>query len=319
MLAPVGAVPRVAAVAVAGYLLGSVPVADLVSGDVDLRAVGDRNPGWWNARDALGQRAARPVLVGDIAKGAAGAAIGRILARPGEWWLPVVGGGAAMVGHAWPLFAGFRGGRSVATFGGAAAVISPATAVVAIAAGAIAGRLSGSTARGIRTGFVAYPVVELAVDGPRRTAATGLLMSFIGLRFWMASRAREDERSTARRRRCVLQPADDRLQLGVVVAGVDVAHLTCQRAEERRRLAVQLRPRRQLDDHLSPIGRVPHPADPAALLEPVDQTGDRARRQPEMTRQFTGGDRPGPVEEVDALEVGAVDPEPIGDRLGVHR
>ena len=177
---------RLAVPAAAGYLLGSVPTSDLVSRDVDLRAVGDRNPGWWNAREALGARAARPVLAGDIAKGAAGAAIGRLLARPGEWWMPVIGGGAAMLGHAWPLFARFRGGRSVATFGGAAAIISPVTTAAAISAGVLAGRATGSAARGIQAGFVAYPVVQLAVDGPRRTAATGVLMSFIGLRFAIA-------------------------------------------------------------------------------------------------------------------------------------
>ena len=137
------------------------------------------------------------MLVGDVAKGAAGAAIGRLVAQPGEWWLPVVGGGAAMVGHAWPLFAGFRGGRSVATFGGAAAVISPVTAAMSIAGGAVAGRVTGSPARGIQAGFVAYPLVQLAVDGTRRTAATGALMSFIGLRFWMASRDRSARASDA--------------------------------------------------------------------------------------------------------------------------
>jgi glycerol-3-phosphate acyltransferase PlsY len=183
---PVRRLVRVAISAVAGYLLGSVPVADLASGGVDLRAVGDRNPGWWNAREALGPKAAWPVLAGDIAKGAAGAAIGRLVARPGEWWMPHVGGGAAMVGHAWPLFARFRGGRSVATFGGAAGVISPLTAAASIATGAVAGRLTRSAACGIQAGFVAYPVVQLAVDGARRTAATGPLMSFIGLRFAMA-------------------------------------------------------------------------------------------------------------------------------------
>jgi acyl phosphate:glycerol-3-phosphate acyltransferase len=181
---------RVGIPAVAGYLLGSLPTADLVSREVDLRAVGDHNPGWWNAREALGPRAARPVLVGDIAKGAAAAAIGRLVARPGDWWMPLVGGGAAMVGHAWPVFAGFRGGRSVATFGGAAGVISPVTAAAAITAGAVAGTVTRSPARGIQAGFVAYPAVQLAVDGPRRTAATGVLMSFVGLRFWTASRRR---------------------------------------------------------------------------------------------------------------------------------
>ena len=80
-----------------------------------------------------------------------------------------------MVGHAWPLFAGFRGGRGVATFGGAAAVhLARSTAAAAISAGAVVGRRDRlQRRRGIQAGFVAYPVVQLAVDGPRRTAATG--------------------------------------------------------------------------------------------------------------------------------------------------
>jgi acyl phosphate:glycerol-3-phosphate acyltransferase len=189
MLAPVRSWVRVSVPVVAGYLFGSIPSAVIVGRreHVDLRAVGDRNPGWWNARAELGRRAALPVLVIDVAKGAAGAASGRLLARAVEWWPGYAGGAAAMVGHAWPLFAGFRGGRSVATLGGAAAVLSPRAAVIAAACGALAGGVAG-TASGIRAGFVAYPLAQLAVDGPRRTAATGALMSFVGFRFWQASR-----------------------------------------------------------------------------------------------------------------------------------
>ncbi len=177
---------RAAVPAAAGYLLGSVSPADIVAKrrSVDLRAVGDRNPGYWNARQTMGARTALPVLAADIGKGVAAAAIGRLLARPGRRWPAVVGGGAAMVGHCWPLFARFRGGRGVATFIGAAAVISPATAAAAIAAGAT----TGSLVRGVRVAFVAYPFVQLVVDGPRRTAATGALMTLIGLRFATAPR-----------------------------------------------------------------------------------------------------------------------------------
>jgi glycerol-3-phosphate acyltransferase PlsY len=191
MLAPVHPIARVAVPVIAGYVLGSIPTADLVARRqrVDLRSVGDRNPGWWNARAALGQRAARPVLVGDVAKGAVAALAGRLVSRDGEWWPPVLGGAAAMVGHAWPLFARFRGGRAVATFGGAAGVISPPSAGLALAAGAAAAALQGSMAGGVRAGFVAFPLAQLVVDGPRRTAATGALMSFVGLRFAMAGRA----------------------------------------------------------------------------------------------------------------------------------
>jgi glycerol-3-phosphate acyltransferase PlsY len=190
MLAAVRPWVRVAVPVVAGYLLGSIPTAVLAGRrrHVDVRAVGDRNPGWWNARAQLGGRAALPVLVIDVGKGAAAAGFGRLVAGPGEWWPGYAGGAAAMVGHAWPVFAGFRGGRSVAALGGAAATLSPVSAVIAAAGGALAGGVTRSAAVGIRTGFAAYPVAQLAVDGAHRTAATGGLMSFVGFRFWQGSR-----------------------------------------------------------------------------------------------------------------------------------
>ena len=79
--------------AVAGYLLGSIPVAVLVgrARGVDLRTVGDRNPGYWNAKEVLGRRAAIPVFAGDVVKGALAAGIGLLLGGP--WWVGYVGGG----------------------------------------------------------------------------------------------------------------------------------------------------------------------------------------------------------------------------------
>ena len=185
MLAAV--IARLAGTAAVGYLLGSFPTADLVSRarDVDLRTVGDRNPGWWNARQTLGRRTAVPVLIGDVAKGCLAAAVGRAGARRGEWWLPYVTGGAAMVGHAWPIFARFRGGRAVATLGGVVAVISPRSLGVALGAGAATYAATRSIERAIQLAYVAFPLGQLVIEGARRTAATGVLMSFVGLRFAM--------------------------------------------------------------------------------------------------------------------------------------
>ena len=73
--------------AVVGYLLGSIPVADLVAhrrSAVDLRDVGDHNPGYWNAKATLGRRAALPIFVGDVAKGTVAALVGAALASPGR-------------------------------------------------------------------------------------------------------------------------------------------------------------------------------------------------------------------------------------------
>jgi acyl phosphate:glycerol-3-phosphate acyltransferase len=197
MLSPMG--PEVAVTIVVGYLIGSIPIANLVAArraKVDLRDVGDRNPGFWNARAALGLRAAMPVFVGDSAKGVVAALVGSVLADPGVWGLAYVGCAAAMVGHAFPVFAHFRGGRSILTFAGGAAVFATvpfAITVALIVATFVIGR---SFAVAARVGFVAFPIVQLIVEGPHRTAASGALMTFIGLRFAMAAVA--DRRAVGR-------------------------------------------------------------------------------------------------------------------------
>lgn len=172
-----------------GYLIGSIPIANLVAARrarLDLREVGDGNPGFWNARETLGRRAAIPVFVGDVAKGAAAALIGVALANPGVWGLAYVGTGAAMVGHAFPVFARFRGGRSILTFTGGAAIYAPIPFAITIALLLVVFAVRRSFAIAAQVAFVAFPLVQLVIEGPYRTAATGILMSFIGLRFAMA-------------------------------------------------------------------------------------------------------------------------------------
>ncbi len=188
-----------AAVAAFGYVLGSVPIAGWVAArraGVDLREVGDRNPGYWNAKQQIGWRGAVPVFAGDVAKGALAAGFGLLVARGSdEWWIGYVGGFAAMVGHAWPVFARFRGGRSVLAFVGAACVLSPVTALISIALTLAITAVRGFT-WGARVGVFAFPVVQLVVDGPYRTAATGCLMTLIGVRFARAAiESRADRRA----------------------------------------------------------------------------------------------------------------------------
>jgi len=177
---------------VVGYLVGSIPVANLVArrrADLDLREVGDRNPGFWNARETLGRMAAVPVFVGDVAKGVVAAGVGALLADDGVWGLPYVAGFAAMVGHAFPVFARFVGGRSILTFVGTVIVAAPGPVAISIGILLVVFAVTRSFAWGARAGMVALPFVQFAVEGPYRTAATGVLMTFIGLRFLQASMA----------------------------------------------------------------------------------------------------------------------------------
>jgi glycerol-3-phosphate acyltransferase PlsY len=98
-----------------------------------------------------------------------------------------VGAGAAMVGHAWPLFARFRGGRSVLTFAGAICVLAPLAAAISVGLLLLVMMTTRSFAWAARVGVFTLPFVQLVTDGRYRTAATGCLMTLIGLRFAMAA------------------------------------------------------------------------------------------------------------------------------------
>ena len=179
-----------------GYLLGSVPVALLVAAaaGVDPREAGDGNPGYWNVKALLGRRAAVPVFAGDVAKGAlaalAGVGLGAVagLDASDRMVLAWAGTAAAMVGHAWPVFARFRGGRSILAFVGGLAVWSPRSCALGVAALLVVWAVTRSFAWGARVGVFGTPLAVLVVDGVWRTAALGLLLSLIGLRFLLAPR-----------------------------------------------------------------------------------------------------------------------------------
>jgi glycerol-3-phosphate acyltransferase PlsY len=192
----------VAAVA-GGYLLGSIPVAVLAgrARRVDPRQVGDQNPGFWNMKDQLGWAGALPVLAGDTLKGTAAGLLGLMLG-PGVVGHGILAGrapdavalvyaavAAAMIGHAWPVFARLRGGRSVLTFAGGFAVICPPAFVLGIGLCAGVALLLRSFAIGARTGVIAAPFLQLIFAPALEVAVTGALMSLIGVRFAMAALA----------------------------------------------------------------------------------------------------------------------------------
>ncbi|MEV4475471.1 glycerol-3-phosphate acyltransferase [Nonomuraea salmonea] len=186
---------------IAGYLLGSVPVAVLVARGhgVDPRRSGDRNPGYWNVKEQLGRRAAVPVLAGDTLKGTLAALVALLVSGAhvtgvgtvtGDSVAPVyLATAAAMAGHAWPVFAGFRGGRSILTFAGGVAVICPAAFLLGLVALLVVGWAARSFAVGARVAVFGVPVLQLLFAPVEMVAATGGLMCLIGLRFAQAALA----------------------------------------------------------------------------------------------------------------------------------
>ncbi|HXO20150.1 MAG TPA: glycerol-3-phosphate 1-O-acyltransferase PlsY [Thermoanaerobaculia bacterium] len=108
------------------YLLGSISWSLLIVRAVqgrDVRTVGSGNAGATNVLRAAGKGPAAAVLLLDVGKGVAAVAAARALSAPP----PVVGGAAVAVvlGHVFPVFFGFRGGKGVATSAGALGALAP--------------------------------------------------------------------------------------------------------------------------------------------------------------------------------------------------
>jgi acyl phosphate:glycerol-3-phosphate acyltransferase len=155
----------VAVVIAFAYLLGSVDFGVHVARarGVDIYAVGSGNPGTANVGRALGWKAAAAVLVGDLLKGVVAAAVGLIVV---DATVGLAAGFAAVVGHCFPIWHRFRGGKGVATAGGAILVIAPVVGLfltVVWAAIARFGRISSVAS--LTVAVLAVPA--LAVAGHR--------------------------------------------------------------------------------------------------------------------------------------------------------
>src|SRR5262245_60488829 len=100
---------EIALAAALGYLIGSIPVGVIVSrlvGGVDVRDYGSGKTGFTNSLRVLGLRRSVPVFIGDLLKGAIAATLPLLWSD--DPWARAAGGFAAVVGHVWPIFAGFR-------------------------------------------------------------------------------------------------------------------------------------------------------------------------------------------------------------------
>ncbi|MCL6621912.1 MAG: glycerol-3-phosphate 1-O-acyltransferase PlsY [Syntrophobacterales bacterium] len=123
-----------------GYLVGSFPTGLVVArvlGGPDPRQAGSGNVGAANLYRLLGPRAGGLTLAGDALKGALPVLVASYSLRPlGPWQESAVAavGLAAVLGHVWSLFLGFRGGKGVATAFGVLAVLTPWATVNLLAA-----------------------------------------------------------------------------------------------------------------------------------------------------------------------------------------
>ena len=116
----------------AGYLAGSVPFAFLLARPrgVDVRVEGSGNVGAANVMRTTGAGRAVAVVVLDIAKGAA--AVIAVQLAGGDALLAALAGAAAIVGHIYPVWLRFHGGKGVAVAAGVFSVLTPVATAIAV-------------------------------------------------------------------------------------------------------------------------------------------------------------------------------------------
>src|SRR5438876_7418688 len=152
---------------VAAYLIGSIPFALILArrwGASDLRLVGSGNLGAANVMRASGVTAGVLVAVLDMAKGAASVWLAERLS-PGAA-LPAAAGVVAIVGHIYPVWLRFRGGKGVATACGVFSVLTPFALPPAIGAFIITVWATKYVSLGSVVASLALPTIAYGVGNP---------------------------------------------------------------------------------------------------------------------------------------------------------
>ena len=164
---------------IAAYLLGSLSSAVWIGKKfygIDIREHGSHNAGATNILRVLGKRAAIPVFAIDSAKGFAAvmlfhlapSSLGESLAIPHEafvFYLKLILTGAVTLGHIFPIFAGFRGGKGVATMAGAVLAVNPPAVLLCMATFLIVLGATHYVSLSSVTAAVMFPVYNYFVFG----------------------------------------------------------------------------------------------------------------------------------------------------------
>ncbi len=127
---------------VVGYLLGTLPSAVVVArlasgGTVDIRQAGSGNPGAFNTLGVLGAKWGAVVLLVDVGKAALACVIGRAL---GGGDVASLAGSASVIGHCFPVWSNFRGGKGVACAGGQCLATFPLYSPIALVVAVVTSR-----------------------------------------------------------------------------------------------------------------------------------------------------------------------------------
>lgn len=164
------------------YLLGAVPfgwVVGRVWGSIDVRQVGSGNIGTSNVMRTLGKGPALVVLLLDVLKGTLPVALARSMELSPSTVIAVAVG--AVVGHVWPVFLRFRGGKGIATTLGVAIGLDWRLALSLLGVWLVVLLATRYISVASMTAAIALPLLVWALGHPQAYVVGGLLISALAL------------------------------------------------------------------------------------------------------------------------------------------
>lgn len=169
--------------AVVAYLIGSVPfglvVARLFDRGIDIRKAGSGNIGATNVARTVGKGAGILTLLLDAGKAVLALGLMRLaMGGSAHDWLALAGG-AVFLGHIFPLYLRFKGGKGVATALGVVAFLSPVTVFVLLVLFAAVVYFTRYVSLGSLCAAVGLPVTMAVLEGPRSYLNLALLIAFL--------------------------------------------------------------------------------------------------------------------------------------------
>lgn len=161
---------------VIAYLLGSIPSAVWIGRHfygIDVREHGSHNAGATNTLRVLGRRAALPVFLLDVFKGFAAVMLSHLsgyeAGSDAMFNLKIALVAAAVIGHILPIFAGFKGGKGVATLAGATLGVYPSAVLLCLLVFILILATTHYVSLGSMSAGIAFPIFVIGVFGERST------------------------------------------------------------------------------------------------------------------------------------------------------
>lgn len=164
----------------ASYLLGAIPTSFLLARalrGIDLREHGSGNLGATNAFRVLGWKAAMPIFIVDIAKGWFPTAFFPLWDNSASAGWALAYGAAAIIGHVFSIYVGFRGGKGVATGAGVFVALAPIAAAAGLLVWSILVFTTGYVSLGSIAAAALLPIVVLIVQGVQPVFFLALALS----------------------------------------------------------------------------------------------------------------------------------------------